>query len=115
MTPKKYNRTMLQLDKFSQERSRRPTTTRLTTLQTTHMASKKGEDPALPEHAYRQTRIKHHTLDESGINKAYPLDNGKHKDRNGVKEIQVGRYFKSATGKEASCTTRAYSYKRAAM
>jgi hypothetical protein len=88
MTPKKYNRTMLQLDKLSQEHSHRPITTeRLTTLQKTHMAPKKGKDPALPEHAYRQTRIKHHTLDENGIKKACTLDNGKHKDRDGPKEI----------------------------
>jgi hypothetical protein len=79
---------MLHLDKLSQERSRRPITTRLTTLQTTHMAPKKSKDPALPEHAYRQTRKKHHTLDENGIKKAALLDNCKHKDRNGAKEIQ---------------------------
>jgi hypothetical protein len=81
---------MLQLDKLSQERSRRPITTeRLTTRQTTHMAPKKGKDPALPEHAYRQTRTKHHTIDENCIKKAFPLDNDKHKDRNGAKEIQL--------------------------
>jgi predicted Zn-dependent protease len=81
---------MLQLEKLSQERLRRPITTeRLMTLQTRHIAPKKGKDPARPEHAYRQTRTKHHTLDENSIKKACPLDNGKHKDRNGAKEIQL--------------------------
>jgi hypothetical protein len=107
---------MLQLDMLSQERSRRLITTeRLTTLQTTHMAPKKGKDPALPEHTCRQTRAEHHTLDDNGINKAALLDNSKHKDGIGPKEIQVGGYCKSATGKEALCITRAFSCGPATM